>query len=55
MNFIIPHEQVDGLKLSNSNANAENEEDGVGLDAEFLDVYKGANGIILIFDITKAW
>nr|BAN21203.1 conserved hypothetical protein [Riptortus pedestris] len=39
--------QLEGLKLS--------EECVPALDAEFLDVYKGTNGVILIFDITKNW
>ena len=47
--------QVEGLKLSNSTPTDENEEEGVALDAQFLDVYKGANGVILVMDITKAW
>ena len=39
--------QLDGLKIS--------EEFAPALDAEFLDVYKGTNGVILVFDITKNW
>uniref|UniRef100_A0A3Q0RTS3 RAB, member RAS onco family like 6 n=1 Tax=Amphilophus citrinellus TaxID=61819 RepID=A0A3Q0RTS3_AMPCI len=27
----------------------------VALDAEFLDVYKNCNGVIMVFDITKQW
>lgn len=53
--------QIDGLKLANSSRGAGEQEGAaveevdVALDAQFLDVYKGANGIILVFDITKAW
>lgn len=41
-----------GLKLS-IGANAIPE--GPALDAEFLDVYKGTHGVILMMDITKNW
>ncbi|KAG1653049.1 Nitric oxide synthase, brain [Nymphon striatum] len=41
----------EGLKLDNSH---EELEEAV-LDADFLDVYKGTNGVIIMFDITKQW
>uniref|UniRef100_A0A8D8XQ90 Rab-like protein 6 n=1 Tax=Cacopsylla melanoneura TaxID=428564 RepID=A0A8D8XQ90_9HEMI len=41
----------DKLKTENS----EEIEPGVALDAEFINVYKGTNGVILVFDITKKW
>ncbi|XP_049698593.2 rab-like protein 6 [Helicoverpa armigera] len=46
-----------GLKLENQSA-AATTEDGYEtpvLDATFLDVYKNANGVILMLDITKPW
>lgn len=43
---------LEGLKL-NTNTMALPEEPA--LDAEFLNVYKGTHGVILMFDITKQW
>lgn len=40
---------LDGLKLGPA------PEQAPALDAEFLDVYKGTNGLILMMDITKSW
>ncbi|XP_017775665.1 PREDICTED: rab-like protein 6 [Nicrophorus vespilloides] len=42
--------RFEGLKLENADMPEE-----TALDAEFLDVYKGTNGIILVMDITKSW
>ncbi|KAJ7308086.1 hypothetical protein JRQ81_008592 [Phrynocephalus forsythii] len=42
----------DGLKLENDPQDAEAE---MALDAEFLDVYKNCNGVVMMFDITKQW
>ncbi|KAL1131443.1 hypothetical protein AAG570_011060 [Ranatra chinensis] len=41
---------LEGLKMA-----AGEEVIAPALDAEFLDVYKGTNGVILIMDITKNW
>lgn len=42
----------DTLKLENEPQETESE---IALDAEFLDVYKNCNGVIMMFDITKQW
>lgn len=46
--------KIDGLKMDNV-LSAENVIEEPALDAEFLDVYKGTNGVIIIMDITKQW
>ncbi|XP_076232269.1 rab-like protein 6 [Calliopsis andreniformis] len=45
--------KLEGLKMDNSPS--ENIIEEPALDAEFLDVYKGTNGVIIIMDITKSW
>ncbi|XP_057610507.1 rab-like protein 6 isoform X2 [Chionomys nivalis] len=42
----------DGLKTENDPQEVESE---MALDAEFLDVYKNCNGVVMMFDITKQW
>ncbi|XP_071948008.1 rab-like protein 6 isoform X2 [Antedon mediterranea] len=43
----------DMLKISNDDV--EEAPDEPCLDAEFLDVYKGTNGVVMLMDITKHW
>ncbi|XP_031844230.1 rab-like protein 6 isoform X2 [Nomia melanderi] len=45
--------KFEGLKMDNSQS--ENIIEEPALDAEFLDVYKGTNGVIIMMDITKSW
>ncbi|KAG7197843.1 hypothetical protein KM043_001655 [Ampulex compressa] len=45
--------KLEGLKMDNSPSDNIIEEPA--LDAEFLDVYKGTNGVIIMMDITKTW
>ncbi|CAL1677070.1 unnamed protein product [Lasius platythorax] len=47
--------KLEGLKMDNTPTNAENVIEEPALDAEFLDVYKGTNGVIIVMDITKSW
>ncbi|XP_022910549.2 rab-like protein 6 [Onthophagus taurus] len=44
--------RFDGLKLENAQLELPEE---TALDAEFLDVYKGTNGVIMLMDLTKSW
>lgn len=42
------------LKLENDTKDKA-EKDSTVLDAEFVDVYKGAHGVLMVMDITKPW
>ncbi|XP_014214338.1 rab-like protein 6 [Copidosoma floridanum] len=46
--------KMEGLKMDNI-VSVETISEEPALDAEFLDVYKGTNGVILMMDITKQW
>ncbi|KAJ8680867.1 hypothetical protein QAD02_016654 [Eretmocerus hayati] len=46
--------KIDGLKMDNASS-TENEVEEPALDAEFLDVYKATNGVIVMMDVTKQW
>ncbi|XP_051551682.1 rab-like protein 6 isoform X2 [Myxocyprinus asiaticus] len=45
--------RCDTLKLENESQ--EQAESELALDAEFVDVYKNCNGVVMMFDITKQW
>lgn len=48
--------KISGLKMSSNDGAASSESDICpGLDAEFLDVYQGTHGVIILLDITKSW
>lgn len=51
--------QIDKLKLDNMPQEKGDskiiEPTQLALDAEFIDVYKSTNGVIMVLDITKAW
>lgn len=47
--------KLEGLKMDNAPTSTENIIEEPALDAEFLDVYKGTNGVIIVMDITKSW
>lgn len=44
-----------GLKLENGNSEEGALETEASLDAEWVDVYKGTNGVIMVLDLTKSW
>ncbi|CAD5123231.1 DgyrCDS11592 [Dimorphilus gyrociliatus] len=47
-----PKKKTDSLKLSN---NSIDELEEPCLDADFIDVFKGSHGVILMLDVTKSW
>lgn len=46
---------IEGLKLDNAGSPEAGVPEEPALDAEFIDVYKGTNGVIMMLDITKQW
>ena len=53
--LIQQNKSLTGLKLDNSVNESAKVPVEASLDAEFIDVYKNANGCILVYDITKQW
>lgn len=48
--------KIEGLKMHDeTDPSQDTEALEAALDAEFIDVYKGSNGVIMVFDLTKAW
>jgi len=48
--------KIDGLKIHDQSEDGQDDDAmEAALDAEFIDVYKGSNGVIMVFDLTKAW
>ncbi len=56
--------KLEGLKIAETDSSGPGSLPGAGgsdasldacLDAEFLDVYQGAHGVIFLFDVTKQW
>lgn len=50
-----PKKKSEALKLDNKTVPVIPDEEQPALDAEFVDVYKGTNGVILMMDMTKQW
>ncbi len=48
--------KLEGLKLTEAPEKAaDSSVVEASLDAEFVDVYKGAHGVVFLYDVTKQW
>ncbi len=47
--------KLEGLKLTDAAASTSSPSVEASLDAEFVDVYKGAHGVVFLYDVTKQW